>query len=106
MSDPIPATDYPQPNQGQISTGRAYAKDGATVANLFMSDRPKQVERPFGVDLPTLINNASQFVKFLKPFVTLEKQLTKAHAKNRAAEEACDSLYQKRNALLDKSLSE
>jgi len=80
--------------------------DAPSINDLFSMDKPKEVRRPSGVDLYTLVNNAAQFTKFLKPFITIEKQLAKATSKYQAADRARDELYVKRAQLLDKSLSE
>lgn len=100
MSAPIPQTDYP-------TAGRQITADQEpSINDLFNMGKPTQVQRPSGVDLYTLVSNAAQFTKFLKPFIVIEKQLAKANSKYQAADRARDDLYTKRAQLLDKSLSE
>lgn len=77
-----------------------------SISDLFNMDKPKEVRRPSGVDLFTLVSNATQFTKFLKPFIVIEKQLAKAISMYQAADRTRDELRNKRAQLLDKSLSE
>lgn len=87
-----------------VDMARAAARKDS-LGGLFRLNAPKQ-PMPSSINVHDMMNNASRFAKFIKPFVVFEKRINKASAKLMNAQDAFSSLTHERDALLEKLLSE
>jgi len=102
---------YARADQGgyqgeQNITGSRSISNGSHLFDYYEKREPTPPRRPDGVSIYQLINRASEFTKFLKPFLAVEKKLAVAVKKRDAADTVVVELRITREGLLQKALSE